>query len=253
MYENIETEISYRYLSKVISRLDEPICILGGWAVFFAVNENFKKHSGRVYLGSRDIDLGFNTVSSFKKSALILEKELGFEFVSFRYFKNIHSETGKELQSQESKKLPQHMFFPLYVDIIFSYTNSALKKEIGFAPVDEPLLKHVFEKGKGIIATEYGKKLLLPMPEILLATKINSAPNRDKAHKKIKDICDITALCLFSGKELNEIIKSAKKISPEKSIAKFLAADFSDAIKECSKILNIELNLVNSVINKIRE
>lgn len=252
MYDNIEIEISYEYLSKVISKLEEPICVLGGWAVFFTVNENYKKQTGRVYLGSRDIDLGFNTASSFKKSASTLEKEMGFEFVSFRYYKNIHSETGKDLSENEAKKLPQYLFFPVYVDTIFSYTNSKLKSEIGFAPVDEPLLKQVFENGKGKISTEFGKKLLLPFPEILLATKINSAPNRDKVHKRIKDICDITALCMFSGYNLNEIIINAKKLLPDRAIKQFSLIDFSEAAKECSKQLAIELNLINSIIDKIK-
>ena len=215
MYDNIELEISYQYLSKVISKLDEPICILGGWAVFFTVNENYKKKTGRAYLGSRDIDLGFNTITSFKKSALILEKELNFKFISFRYYKNVHSETGIDLSEEESKKLPTYMFFPVYVDMIFSYNNNQLRTNLGFAPVDEPLLKPVFEEGKGKISTEFGKKLLVPRPEILLATKINSAPNREKNHKRIKDICDIVALCLYSGQDLNEIIFLAKKVLPK--------------------------------------
>ncbi len=81
MYDDTEIEISYKYLSKVISKLNEPICILGGWAIFFTVNKNFQSQMKRVYIGSRDIDLGFNSISSFKHAATILEKELAFEFL----------------------------------------------------------------------------------------------------------------------------------------------------------------------------
>ncbi len=43
MYKEFETRTSYNYLKEVIKNLNEPICILGGWAVFFHVNEKFEK------------------------------------------------------------------------------------------------------------------------------------------------------------------------------------------------------------------
>ncbi|MFH0876478.1 MAG: hypothetical protein V1859_11160 [archaeon] len=252
MYKDIETEISYKYLSKVISKLNEPVCILGGWAVFFAVNKNYKKYSGKPYLGSRDIDLGFNNISSYNESADILQNEMGFDFVSFRFFKNIHTETGKVLSLEESKTLPMFYIFPLYVDMIFSYTNEELRTELGFAPVDEPLLKHVFDNGKGILTEQYGKKLLLPMPEVLLATKINSAPNRDKVHKRIKDVCDITAICLYSNVEINKLVASAKAISSKISLERFSKTSFDNEADECSKVLQIDKNMVKSVISLLQ-
>jgi len=60
LYPNYETDISFKYLKQVIDILDEPICILGGWAVYFTVNKNIKKDRGIGYLGSKDIDLGFH-------------------------------------------------------------------------------------------------------------------------------------------------------------------------------------------------
>ena len=60
MYKEFETRTSYKYLKEVISALEEPICILGGWAVYFHVNMNFQKSQGRPYIGSRDIDVGFH-------------------------------------------------------------------------------------------------------------------------------------------------------------------------------------------------
>ncbi len=108
MYADYETKISQEYLERVIKALNEPICILGGWAVFLQVNKKFQQAQGQPYLGSRDIDLGFHfeknsTLTAMKNSALaktihILEKELGFEFLSFRYLKEIHTETGKEVR-----------------------------------------------------------------------------------------------------------------------------------------------------------
>src|SRR3989344_4069686 len=112
MYKEFETKTSYKYLQEVIKALQEPICILGGWAVFFHVNEKFQKAQGRPYLGSRDIDLGFH-----------LDK------------------------------------------------NSSIEQ----------------------------------MKNSLLATKLNAMPQRDKEHKKTKDICDIFALLWYSGRNVRDL------------------------------------------------
>ena len=60
LYSIFETETSFTYLQEIVKILKEPICILGGWAVYFTVNNAFKEDQGRNYLGSRDIDLGFS-------------------------------------------------------------------------------------------------------------------------------------------------------------------------------------------------
>ena len=254
MYNDIETETSYKYLNRVISRLKEPICILGGWAVFFTVNPSYQKQMVRTYIGSRDIDIGFNSVDSFKEATSILEKELNFKFISFRYFKNIHSETGKDLDENEAKSIPQHMFFPIYVDPIMPYVDKYVKTKIGFNPIDEPLLKYVFESRKyRIRLREFGKILLLPTPEILLATKINAVVLREKEYKRHKDICDIVALCLFGGIPINNIIKRSMGFASKDRLEKFRNINFKQDIINCSNILGLELNTVKSVIVKIKE
>lgn len=254
MYKDIETETSYKYLKTSVSRLKEPVCILGGWAVFFTVNENYQKQFKRIYLGSRDIDIGFNSVIAFKHATSILENELNFKFISFRYYKNIHGETGKDLSEEESKAMPSHMFFPMYVDPIMSYASKELKTKLGFTPIDEPLLKYVFEDKKySREVKEFSRKLLLPAPVILLATKINSAVLRDKVDKRYKDICDITALCLFSGLPIDKIIKKGKSFLIRNRFKKFKSMNFKDDIINCSNKLGLEINTVKSVIDKIKE
>ena len=114
MYKEFETKTSYNYLRNVIKNLNEPICILGGWAVFFHVNKNFEKSQGRPYLGSRDIDLGFNISGNLKQSALsktilILTEKLNFKPLSFRLMKEIHIETEEEIK--DGQIVPAHFIF----------------------------------------------------------------------------------------------------------------------------------------------
>lgn len=254
MYKDVETDTSYKCLKIVISELKEPVCILGGWAVFFTVNGNYQKHARRAYIGSKDIDVGFNSIDSFRNAASILEKRLKFKFVSFRYYKCVHAETGKDLGEEEAKAMPQHMYFQMYVDPIMSYASSKLRLALGFTPIDEPLLRHVFEdKRRGRHVKEFGRRLLLPTPEILLATKINSVTSREKEYKRYKDICDITALCLYGGMPLNEIIKACKAFVPKEKLQKFKDTDFEQDTIHCSKILALELSTVKSLIGKIKE
>ena len=234
MYKDFETRTSYRYLKQVIDRLQEPICILGGWAVFFHVNKRFLEAQGRPYLGSRDIDLGFSMSSGSKKQILkqtmrILTEKLDFRPLSFRLVKEIHTETEEEIA--EGKMIPAHLIFPMYIDLIVDTIPEGFKNEFGFNPIDEPLLREVFGKDGHSVMKEFGKKLLLPRPELLLAMKINSLPNRDKEHKRVKDICDIFALAWYAGLDLNRVnlLRYTKKVNLKRCLHELAEEDYAKA------------------------
>lgn len=252
MYKEFETRTSYNYLKEVIKNLNGPICILGGWAVFFHVNEKFDKAQGRPYLGSRDIDLGFNISGDLKQSALsqtisILTKKLNFKPLSFRLVKEIHTETEEEIKNGEI--VPAHFVFPMYVDLIVDSIPKDFREIFGFNPIDEPLLKTVFEKKEFVIIKEFGKKLLLPKIEVLLAMKASSIPNRDREHKKIKDICDMFALAWYTN--INTEEASLTKYVPEKILNKCLKSitdkDFEKAAVQVGHEKD-ELKKVTSII-----
>ena len=100
--------------------------------------------------------------------------------------KEIHTETEEEIE--EGERMPAHFVFPMYIDLIVDNIPDNFKKIFGFNPIDEPLLKYVFVEKDFMIVKEFEKELLLPNPELLLAMKINSLPNRDREHKRLKDI-----------------------------------------------------------------
>ncbi len=258
MYLEFETRTSYKYLKQVISALEEPICILGGWAVFLHVNKNFLKAQGRPYLGSRDIDLGFHldkntTAEQMKHSALaksldILQNKLNFKSVSFRLLKEVHTETEEEIE--EGKIIPAHFIFPMYVDALVDNIPPKFKDVFHFQPADEPLLRFAFEDEKyREELKEYGKKLWLPKPELLLATKLNALKMRDKEHKKIKDLCDIFALLWYSKGKTQELQKKVTQFLPSKSIAKIISiidgADYQKA--------SVQLNHTPQEIKRVIE
>lgn len=245
MYHDQETEISYHYLKEVIRHLKEPISIVGGWAVYFVVNKNFQKEHQLPYLGSRDIDLGFSNPETAKE-ALKRLVELGFKRISFRYFKQIHTETGKELGLQEAKNTPLHYIFPMYVDPIMAETDPSMKAKLGFTPIDEPLLKPVFaDKRFRTEITAFGKKVMIPHPKVLLAMKLNSLPNRDKEHKKIKDICDIVSIIIYSETDLDF---SFNKRQIEKAISCITKND----VVKVTQFLHLNEEIIWSAIESLK-
>jgi hypothetical protein len=219
LYQKYETDNAYKYLQQIIDLLEEPICLLGGWAVFFTVNELYKKETGSDYLGSKYIDLGFHIDMNFKEQQLknttmgktisLLEKNV-FQSQGSRYYKDLSIENGRELTVEESKKEPAHNVFKMYIDLMVDNVHPSFRKIFKFGPLDEDLLNLVFEKTTMRTELITFKKLLwLPAPEILLSTKIKSVPNRTE-DKRIKDICDIYAISFFSNKKVKELIQESK-------------------------------------------
>lgn len=257
MYEPYETEISGKYLKTVITSLEEPICLLGGWAVYLQVNENFKKQIGREYIGSRDIDIGFHLEpdwnedqlrnSTLARSIESIEKE-GFKPVGFRYLKEFHTETKEELKSLELEQTPSYFVFPLYVDPIVDTIPHLFYEVFRFYPVDEPLLKMVFSNPSNRKITKFlDKHIWLPTTSILLATKLNSLRGRDKEHKKLKDIADIFALLWFGDKEIEALKPSLQKIIGAKGIMQTRNAISDEEIMQVGDIIGFSQREIKRV------
>jgi hypothetical protein len=185
---------------------------------------------------------------------------LRFEPVSFRLLKEVHMETGKEIAKGEY--VPAHNRFSMYVDLIVDNIPEQFKEAFGFQPIDEPLLQYVFTEQKhGKELKEFNKALLLPAPEILLGTKANSLANRDKKHKRVKDICDIFALLWYGGSTPQELASEAERfIAKQKlrqTIASLQPADYKDAAgqlnhtaEEIRRILSILTETLRDGLSK---
>lgn len=265
IYSEFETKTSYRYLQQIVGILEEPICILGGWAVYIMVNDNFKKQEGRNYLGSRDIDLGFHLDDNLNKEQLkdttlakslsIIVKE-GFKPQGFRYYKEINYETGKELKLDEAKKMPSHNIFTMYIDPIVDNIHPSFKEIFSFNPVDESLLKPAFQNKKNRKELkEFNKLLWLPSPEILLATKIKSIPNRTKDEKLVKDVCDIYVLSWFSGEKFQNIKNKSRSYLDKKIMKEFRDRINSetDLFEKAQIAMDIDAEIIENLFKELIE
>ncbi len=261
MYQPYETEISQRYMQAVVSKLREPVSLLGGWAVYLTVAENFRRENGRDYLGSRDIDLGFHIEKDWSKrelknSVLALAiktlNEMNFEFLSFRFVKHFHKDTEQELAGEELRKTPLYDISDLFVDPVVDHIHPDAHEIFGFTPIDEPLLEHVFVGKKYGTIDSFGRKILLPLPHILLATKLKSVTRRDKEHKRIKDIADIYGLSWYSDEHIATLKANLAAITPSQETRTILESFTRTDLDAVSSILDIETPRVQRVLNELK-
>jgi hypothetical protein len=261
LYEPNEIDISEKYLEKVFRQIKGGACLLGGWATYHLVNKNFEKVNGRKYIGSRDIDIGFHIDKSWSEeqleksefsTAINLIEDMSFKSVSFRFLKDFHLETKKELTPEESAKLPIYQIFQLYVDPVVDYIHPKIRNILGFVPIDEPLLSLVFADRIYTVTNLFGTSILLPKPQVLLAMKLNSVPNRDKEHKRIKDIADIYALLWFSDRKIARLKSDLLSIYPEEK-ARRTVRDFTEKeIDKVSSATGISAYEITRVLTELR-
>ncbi|DAC72052.1 MAG TPA: hypothetical protein DSN98_07220 [Thermoplasmata archaeon] len=179
---------------------------------------------------------------------------MGFNNLGFRYYKEVHYETGKELTSEEAKRTPTHDIFTIYIDPIVNKIHPSFKETFGFNPVDEPLLTPVFHHKKyRRELTEFNKHLWLPTPDILLATKIKSVPRRTKDEKLIKDICDIYSLLWYSGKDFKKIREETWNILNEndnKQLQTFIKKE-QDIFQKAHIAMDIDAETIKNLFGQL--
>ena len=245
MYEKYQTDLSWKYVQKITSELNKPATVIGGWAVYFLVKDKFKESYGKDYLGSKDLDLGYNlksekdSLNSNLYKDISYLKKIGFRILGFRLMQEFHTETKKKLGLEEAKKVPSHFIQHIYIDLIVNHIPKDFKNIFGFNPIDEPLLDLVYS-GRYIKISNF----IIPTPEVMLAMKLNSVLGRDKEHKRVKDICDIFALLYCSNIKMNEFYEIYNK-NKAKKILKEL--DVEDA----SNLLGIDKNIIKRIFEEV--
>ena len=244
-----------------LSELGGQVCLLGGWAVYLTVNENFRGSEGRNFMGSRDIDLGFHMDPSwtdgelkgsvFARTVARIE-QVGFRPLSFRFVKRFHTETRRELSEEEAKRVNQSFIFDMYIDPIVDVIHPRAKQVLGFVPVDEPLLSQVFAGKLFVSREEFGAKLMLPTAAVLLATKLNSVSNRDKEHKRIKDIADIYGLMWYSDDELGDLRTELFAMIGREKVASVLSSFREEDYSAVARNLGTEKIQVSNALSELK-
>jgi len=262
LYEPAEIQTSEKYLQKIFKLVKGNICLIGGWAAHHIVNKNFEKATGRSYIGSRDIDIGFHIDKNWSEeqlrksefcTALKQIENMGFQPISFRLAKDFSLATGKELTPEESAKLQLFEIFRLYVDPVVDYIHPKIKAILGFVPIDEPLLSLVLTQKLSITTKLFGTNILMPQTHVLLAMKLNSVVNRgDKEDKRIKDIADIYALLWHSDTRISQLKDQLFSIYPIKRARETTRAFTKSEIQKVSTIIGTNTREITRVLTELR-
>ncbi len=235
--------------------------MIGGWSVYFTVNEAFERATGRKYVGSRDIDLGFHfdpkwTRKEFENSpfskAVTKIQAMGFEAESFRFVKRYHASENRELTREESRRLPQYDIFNLYIDVLVDSDDPKRFRKAGFSVLEEPLLRGVFA-GKDHVMTKVEKTdVLMPAPQLLMEMKVKSFPRRTRDDKKTKDLLDLCALLVYSGYEPRPIDKTSEGMKLKAEYEREISNTTKEEWKYVATTLDISVSAAKRMARLIK-
>lgn len=238
--------------------MDFEICVCGGWAVYFIVNDYFKEQKDTNYLGSQDIDIGFSLKPMMGKTELestnlfkmldILEKN-EYEPSMFGYKKEIPFENTDLSEDEDEEKT-----FTLYVDIIVnSYPQSYqdIHKNNFF---EVPLIENIYnDKKYQIRIPRISKYLFIPTREMMIAMTIVSLSSREKHHKIVKDLCDLYTLIWSADKSPYKIIDEIIELLEPNSFKQLKEKINNNLMEECENYLSEPEGSINTVISLLFE
>jgi len=231
MYDLKETDLSYEYLQKIFKESTKlRIALLGGWAVYFHVNENYKKAFGEDYLKSRDIDLFVDQNCEKEFKLIINSLEFQKSAYTFRYELIYDRAKNSIINSETSRKRPIYDLIYIFLDIF----SNKITKALGSWCIKELQKVQIKEKNK------------IPILDVntLLLLKCNSFFEREKLDKEYKDACDIYSLLFYSSEELKlsrEVIEACKKIVQRDDLQEFIADNvLKDSLKKSIVRRNVQ-------------
>jgi hypothetical protein len=257
------TTFSENELERLLGLAAPPVCLLGGWAVHLHVTEPFEAEYGRSYIGSRDIDVGVFidpdwTVSDIEHGPVAdtmeqIESKMGYERGRFGFYRYYRRTSREPLSEDEAAGYPQHEIFRVDIDMIPSTDSlDRFEESFGFRPPAEPLLQPVFEDGHTEILGDYVDwdvptgVFVVPRP-ILAAMKIRSYPDRDKGHKRIKDLADLHAL-LWYGSDYQQLSSAVFEYLDGSDLERFRGSLSDEQLHRASALLDVETELLANSI-----
>lgn len=257
-HEDYEAGIARSALQRVVSALPAPVCLVGGWAVYYTVNANYSAATGTEYRGSKDIDLGFHleadaTDEDVRGSALAKAVEsltgAGFRSMGVRLFKDYHRETRFALPEARAKRTPSYNIFQLYVDFLVDNAPAGVREAAGIRPFDESRLSHVFKERMFKAIDGLPARVIVPTPPVLLAMKAASLPARTKDYKRHKDVMDVYALIWHSGVPTGELRRDVSRLVSGEGLHRMLSSIGKADYEQAAAALDMDGGQMEAVID----
>ncbi|MBI4980993.1 nucleotidyl transferase AbiEii/AbiGii toxin family protein [Candidatus Woesearchaeota archaeon] len=190
MYDPLETDLSHKELTAIFKEsVGIPICLIGGWASYFYVNEKYKRAFGKEYMGSRDIDIFFEPKKEKEFLKVINKRGFTKNGFHFRYEKIYDRESKLFITLEQAKRKQLYNLIYIFLDL---FSNEETKL-LGSWWDLEPLKKISSVKIDDFFVADI---------DTLIALKCTAIFARDKADKENKDACDLYALMTYSGRPI---------------------------------------------------
>ena len=265
-YADEVTTFSESELQHLLEVAAPPVCLLGGWAVHIHVTDAFREEHGRSYIGSRDIDLGVhvdsewdaNTLQSKPVSTTLtnIESELAYNRGRFGFYQYFHRTTKEALSDEDAADYPQHEIFCLDIDVLPSTTElDSFTEAFGFRPPADPLLAPVFTDNQSEKLNEFvlwdapADARLVPRP-ILAAMKVRAFPERDKSHKRLKDIADLHALVWY-GSDFNQLRSDIENHLTQDDITRFKNGTSTELFASAAMPIGVDRDVLQNSIQQL--
>jgi hypothetical protein len=201
MYDPLETELSNKELVALFKdAAGVPICLIGGWAAYYYVHENYKRAFGQEYMGSRDIDIFFDPKKEKEFAKVVHDRGFTKNGFQFRYEKIYDRESKTFITVSEAKK--KHIYNLIYI-FLDLFSNEPTKILGSWSDIEDM---------KGISLEKVGGFTLADI-DTLVALKCTALFARDKADKENKDACDLYALLVYGKKEIKQTVLLEKAIT----------------------------------------
>ncbi|WP_338739423.1 nucleotidyl transferase AbiEii/AbiGii toxin family protein [Haloplanus salilacus] len=265
-YSDEVTEFSENELQQLLEATSPPVSLLGGWAVHLHVTEAFEAENGREYIGSRDIDLGVHvepewdveTLQSKPVSTTLtaVESEMEYNRGRFGFYQYFHRMTKERLSDEEANDYRQHEIFRLDIDVLPSTEElDAFAEAFGFRPPADPLLKPVFGDGEFQVLNEFVEweaptEVRLAPREILAAMKVRAFPDRDKSHKRLKDLADLHAL-LWYGSDFNQLQSEVTAHLSQEDITQFTETVTDSGFANAAGLIEVDATVLQNSIQRL--
>lgn len=259
------TQLSEQELQSVFDVVKPPVCLLGGWAVHLHVTPGFEDAAGRQYIGSRDIDVGVHVDPAWSPETLQTKpvgqsltaiRDLGYTDSRFGFVQHFHRETQERISEAEASQYDMHEIFQVYIDVIpDTDALAAFDDTFGFRPPAEPLLKPVFDADAGEpladhVSWSVADDVMVAPPELLAAMKIQSLPDREKSHKRVKDAADLHAL-LWYVDDYTDMKTAVLEHTTDEALSRLEAAIDSTLFENAAQLLQIDSQLIDDSIRRL--
>ena len=230
------------------------------------MTDGFRDAHGRPYIGSRDIDLGVHVDPEWSTADLQaapvtttlerIETDLGYSRGRFGFFRQYHRETGDRLTEEEARNQPAHNVFRVDIDIIPDTTAlDVFEDTFGFRPLTEPLLAPVSADDGGEplddhVSWTVPSGVRLAPSASLAAMKIRVFPEREKSHKRLKDLADLHALLWYVG-EYTTMRSAVRDRVPDGDVETFRAGVSEDLYDRAARLIEVDATIVQQSIEQL--